>query len=171
MASSVAQLLIVTALLTACAAPNKDREASTARLPAIQFRITPLDLAAGDTARNHSVWSQNDYRDSVQILISGADGTVLPHVVVHLVLKESVEGDGRGTGAAPVTVPWRTITALSVDSLPETLYGRLLLTIRPSVLWQGATGRSPVDMFPAMVRVEIRLENGSITRSLDLHWD
>jgi hypothetical protein len=162
---------VITAFLTGCAASGKDRVASEAPRPSIQFHITPLVVSAADTVRNDSVWSQNDYVDSITILITGADGMVVPHVGIQLLLEPRVEGDGPVGAAAQVTVSWRTFTDVNVDSLPKVFHSRLLLAVQPSELWRGSDGRAK-NLFPSKVRVQMRLKSGIIvSRSLDLLWD
>src|SRR5262245_30750015 len=68
--------------------------AFSAREPRIRFVLHEFVPDSGRTLSvQDSVWSQNTHRDSVLVLVSGADGMVLPVVSIDVVAKEQFEGD------------------------------------------------------------------------------
>jgi hypothetical protein len=144
----------------------------------VQFVIHHLGTGQQKTA--DSVWSQNDNRDSVAVLIVGGEGVVLSSVSVELVVALRAEGDADINSSLPSdTIPWKALTNVPVDSLPLVQTARLLFYIQPSQLQEeiGRNRRSivqsvEVGSWVEAVRVRISWPPAhERSRWLELLWD
>lgn len=162
-------VVFTTLVLLSCQDAARGRLDTSTHVPQIEFAIRSLD---GDSTQpSDSVWSQNDNRDSVGIVISDGKGLTLSTVSIELLTERSVEGDPvRPPPADPRVVTWKTFTNVTVDSLPGVSRGRQLLTLRPSVMQQEVHDQSS-DRWIRSIRVQIQFDGAEVARSFDLLWD
>ena len=171
--SAVPAVFLALALLSSCKKSARDVASDPAQGPHIEFWVTPLDATPDHLRDQSDAWSQNDSADSVAVVLVGLDGMVVPSVVLELRAEEQLEGDATPTGRVkPKTIPWRTLTNVSVDSLPRSSDGRLLVAIRPSELWRRIKETLGDVYYVTALDVRLKLADGrEVAQSLDLLWD
>lgn len=136
----------------------------------ISFYARPLgDRTAG--LDKISVWSQNSYTDSISVLITGPD-TVLGEVALHLLGGLAKEGDDT-TVRSDVrrNVQWKSFQQVRVDSLPQTVHGRRLLSLQASELWKDFQRIGGATFAVDSVHLTVRIDHTTIARGLPLLWD
>jgi hypothetical protein len=176
MSRHTSELTLLAAIisLNACASPEGRRAQLDDNPPTeIQFRLTPLVKSTEpDSQLSDTTWSQNDYADSVAILVANTRGMPLLTVTVDLIAESRTEGDAPIEARARRAVAWKTLHDGTADSLPTVAGGRLLLNVRPSALWDHVQAQLGPSFVPSSLIVRVALDNRSeITRSLTLLWD
>jgi len=135
--------VLVSALLASVGCPGASENPALVEHregPRLQFVIRHLEAGQKETV--DSVWSQNDNRDSVAVVIVGGEGMVLSSVNVELGVAERAEGDAYINASLPShAIPWKVLTNVAVDTLPLLQAARVLFYIRPSQL-QEEIGRN-----------------------------
>lgn len=140
--------------------------------PIITFLVRDLDDQDATGPRPESVWAQNDNIDSIIIAITGLPNMLLREVTIDLLGGPATEGDATLVDKARRKVRWQRLTDVNPDSLRETLGGKQLLRIQPSVLWDAfrslTGGRFSLDS----LHVSVETTNGKKTESgLAMLWD
>ena len=160
-------VLFATLVLLSCQDGARGRSDTSS--PNIAFAIRSLD---GDSdLPADSAWSQNDDRDSVDIVIYGGKGLTLSTASVELLTERSVDGDPvKPPPTDPTLVTWKRFLNVRVDSLPAASQGRQLLTLRPSEIQKHVHDESS-DRWIRSIRVRIEFGGTEVARSLDLLWD
>ena len=139
--------LIAAALLGACQPHSRpdtaNHETATrsaaARVPVprrIRFYVPPLVATSDHPAdRTDTLWSPNDDRDSILVVLSGNDvrgiATLLVDVGVGPLTMDDEPSNAR---PIPRIIRWITLYHVSVDTLRRWSDGRLLMVVSPSAL-------------------------------------
>jgi len=166
---------ITASFLSICCGGTTPKAGSSATNDAqVRFVIHRLAPDSGRTLSAHdSVWSQNDDRDSVLVLVSGADGVVLSLVSIHVVAGERFEGDAlrNTTAVEQPPVPVTMLRNVLTDSLPLIDGARIVWRFRPSEL-QDQISKRGSDLWLNSMIVRIQPVSGPvIQRSLEFLWD
>jgi len=165
---------ITTSFLSICCGGTTPGASRATTEPHIRFVLHELGRGSGPgLGAQDSVWSQNSYRDSVLVLVSGADGTVLPLVSIDVVAKEQFEGDALRNETAVEEAPVQVtmLRNLSADSLPVMDGARIVWRFRPSEL-QDQVSKRGSDLWLTSIIVRIQTASGhGVQRSLEFLWD
>lgn len=163
------------ALRTNSAALETETSTANRGEPAVSFYVRPLVAPdSGPEQRPASVWSQNDYVDSISILVTGADRMVLAEFAVDLSGRPTVEGDASVPShrLIPKVVRWMRLTDIKVDTLPLTPVGRRLLVFRPSALWDAYRAKAGGQLVVDSLHVTVHVADGpEFENGLALLWD
>jgi hypothetical protein len=161
-------------LFISCGGNTPKTASSATNNPQIRFVIYDLDPDSGRTSSGQdSVWSQNDDRDSVLVLVSGADETLLAVVSIDVVAGERFEGDAlrNATAVEQPPVPVTVLRNLSTDSLPGMDGARIVWRFRPSDL-QSQISKRGKDLWLTSMIVRVQPTSGrGAQRSLEFLWD
>jgi hypothetical protein len=145
------------------------------RAPTVSFYVRDLEnLNTGSGDHQTKSWSQNDYTDSIALLVQNLEGVTLPSVTIDLSGTVRVEGDAniKLQQRTSKTVRWFSAQRINVDSLPLTAGGRRLLGLRPSSLIREFKALAGTNMVVDSIHAVLQLPDGrTLVNGLALLWD
>jgi hypothetical protein len=112
------------------------RAGTPAQVPRIIFHVPPL-LATAERPRERTdtVWSPNDDRDSIQVVLIGGSNRSHVDIKVEVLIEPQSQGeDPPRAGKGLRAVNWKTIKDVRIDSLSYVGDGHLLLLVVPSTV-------------------------------------
>lgn len=141
------------------------RAGTPAQVPRIIFHVPPL-LATAERPRERAdtVWSPNDDRDSIQVVLIGGSNRSHVDIKVEVLIEPQSQGEDpprAGRGARAVT--WKTIKDVRLDSLSHVGDGHLLLLVVPSTVKADRTIAMDASEEVGGIRVSVISSDGQTT--------
>ncbi len=150
-----------------CAPTSPATSASPRDAETVSFLTIPLFDPTQPGPRPDTIWSQNDNRDSVAVVIDAS--SALREVSLDLVGQFMVEGDGNlppNPPAAPV-IRWSSLAPSDIGSSDQ-----FIQWLRPSVLHRSYQMAAGSQMWITSLRVRVVTGDGrQIIRDLVMLWD
>lgn len=157
-------LLILSATAVACSAGTQ--EAGPRGKLAVRFFVPSLIPNAEWDATPDSVWSSNDDRDSIYVILVGAPKETIASILVEgrveRILSPDLESMIPDSEADPHRISILRQEGVNLDAAPNAHTGRLLLILRPSSIDQTAQRSgliSPGEIITRLM-VVVRLSTG-----------